>query len=178
MDRFTNEPTGKFSFLWTNNSAGDEKMLNKVLKLPAGTLSCKQLFVDRITIVMKPTESITRFDYPDHPNASWRAETFNLFVRLNATSSQNNPIYVFRQGSTQNYPSQISNYSASFVIDSDVEGDHDRWCLMYKPVRDYPIATSLSQQAEFDLSLFFPLHGLNLPDYRIDSVMVEFSYQN
>lgn len=179
MDRFTSPPTGKFSFLWSNRPDGTDKMLNKVLRLPAGTLTCKQLFIDRVTVVMKPTEAILRFDPPDHPNATWRAETFNMLVRLNGAAGQNNPLYVFRQGaSTQQYPSQISNYGQSFVIDSDVEGDHDRWCLMYKPIRDHPIALDVNQMAEFDINIFFPLHGMNLPDYRIDSVLMEFSYQN
>ena len=179
MDRFNTPPAGKFSFLWSNSPDGSEKMLNKVLRLPAGTLTCKQLFVDRITIVQKPTEAILKFDSPDHPNATWRAETYNLFIRLNGTEGLNHPVYVFRAGaSTQQYPSQISNYGQSFIIDSDVEGDHDRWCVMYKPVRDQPIAVNLKQTESFDISMFFPLHGMNMPDYRVDSMLVEFSYQN
>lgn len=179
MDRYTSNNTGKFAFSWSNNANGDAKMQSKTLRLPSGTLTCKELFVDRISMVMKPNAAILRFDSPDHPNATWKAETQLLYLRLAGNSTAQHPVYVYRDGAdTQNYPSQMSNYSQSFTIESDVQGDQDYWATAYKPIRDYPIATDVNQMSEIDLTILFPMFGMNLPDYRVDTVLIEFSYTN
>ena len=176
MDRYNNSySSGKFSFLWSNNAEGTASMLKKELRFPSGTLTCHQLAVDRVTVVMRPTASIQNFDAPDSNASNWQVETYNLFIRLNHSSSSQNPCYVFRSD-TQQYPSQLQSYGVSFIRESDIHGDEDSYALLYKPNRDSPLAVDVKDLDKLDLTLLFPLYGGNLPDYRIDSVLVEFSY--
>ena len=176
MDRYSNShSSGKFTFLWSNNAEGTAPMLSKQLKFPSGTLSCKQLAVDRVTVVMRPTASIKAFDPPDTSASNWQVETYNLMIRLNHSSSSQNPCYVFRSD-TQQYPIQLQSYGVSLIREADIHGDEDSYALLYKPNRDSPLAVDVKDLSELDLTLLFPLYGGNLPDYRVDSIMVELSY--
>ena len=64
----------------------------------------------------------------------------------------------------------------SLIREADIHGDEDSYALLYKPNWDSLLAVDVRDLNELDLTLLFPLYGGNIPDYRVDSIMVELRY--
>lgn len=196
--------TGKFSLQWVNDTAsGFTRPMTSVrfnLRDPqggwglhgpsAGGLACERLHLDQVHIQFRPTTDIRidEFRAGDDDKKDWRAETQEVYVRC--TPGTRHPLLTrsLRQSISQESvrePNHSLTYSAALqVVPYTGLAEEDVWCRTYRPLRDLPVATDLSDCSELQVDLLWPLlqgHVMetawwNVPDYRILRVICDFSY--
>ena len=188
---------GKFSVQWINdpNDHGRE-MTSHTVMLRRGHsthhgypgMSCRELYIDQVYIVYRPTDQITvgEFVAPDNATYNWHTETDHLLV--NTSPGFQYPLYSVG-GDTADHvttsynPVSLASYSCALSVTPGGEGVEDYWCRTYRPIRDIPVATNLHDVNELRIKLMFPLlldNTINqslrqVPNYRILRVLCEFS---
>ena len=151
-------------------------------------LSCKELYLDQVYIVFRPTNQITANEFiaPDSSSYNWHVETDHLLVTTEPGFRY--PLYSVG-ASTEDHqttaynPVSLASYSCALSVTPGTEGGDDYWCRTYRPIRDMPIAVDLHDTNEIRIQLLFPLildNSINptlrqIPDYRILRVLCEFS---
>lgn len=140
----------------------------------------------------------------DDVDHTWRAETSDLMVRMSpgvrntlllvedstnhqkantsATEWENRNLSGYGVH-RQTWPGLV--YSCSLTLAPNVDGNEDYWVRTYRPVRDVPCAHHWTGIGEIELELHFPMllasgifgnrYFASVPDYRIVTVMIQFS---
>ena len=155
-------------------------------------LTCEALHVDQVHIIFVPSNSPALtglFRSGDGTNVRWRAEAQLVNIRLDpgerytlATRATNAPRT--SSDTTVVGAQQSTTYSASLANTPYTGAPQEEfWCRSYRPVRDLPAARHLQGVSELQIDLLWPLLQGNpdaihweIPDYRIDRVVVDFSY--
>ena len=190
--------TGKFSLQWINSGTSRNRPMNSVrfnIRDVQGLgegLTCEALHVDQLHIIFVPSNSPALtglFRSGDGINVRWRAEAQLVNVRLTpgeryvlATRGTTAPSTV--NDTTVVAPQLSAAYSASFCNTPYTGAPQEEfWCRSYRPVRDLPAARHLQGVSQLQIDLLWPLLQGNpeaihwaIPDYRIDRVVVDFSY--
>lgn len=195
-----------FSVLWNNDSTHpyDRSMSKHSLTLRDLPLRGRRLYLDNVFVRFRPAaEMVDRtvavepptvppttvlVPWPWAPGDSaaqtWRTETSQLMVRTKpgfeyccyavlGTHSD--------EKETGLHPTRQLVYSGAYAACPSDEAS-DPLCRTYRPIRDVPVAhiddALFHHHSELNIELCFPLLSLpQLPNYRILSVLCEFSVQ-
>lgn len=140
-------------------------------------LTCRNLYIDQITVMYREPTSITQFAQDDISAYTFDTETDNLHVML--TPGDRYQAWAHRLGENDFKP--VYTYSGVFVrIPSS-----STYLKSYRPVRDLPVARNLHNVSNFQFHLQFPVLSMfnnsmktrDFPDYRIKYVIIEFSVE-
>lgn len=189
--------SGKFSLQWVNDNTHQKSMNTAVFTLRDtlnpytgdGGLTCERLHLDQVHIHFRPTTEIGTAEYRtgDNTDLDWRAETQQLYVRLNPGVR-----YVLYTDGTSNIRTEETGrhtqrslvYSAALSVGPGTGlSSEDVWVRTYRPVRDLPVLTHVANLSELQVDLLWPLlqgdsgaAWWSVPDYRILRVIAEFSF--
>lgn len=190
MAENTKPSAAQFTVLWSNDNTHNRPMLQHSITLrdgcPSGGLYCGSLFLDQVFVLFRPNGDIAAGELVagDTANYNWRAETSQLLIKTKPGFSH--VLYNVKPSaamSTGITPVRQILYSNAYALNQNMENVEDYWCRTYRPVRDTPVAIDLRNVSDLSIELIFPLLMDNpvlqtLPNYRILSVMCEFSYQD
>lgn len=189
----------RFSMMWANDPVTHQRPMSScrmVLRDAGGDaagqshggLTCSALYLDQVHIQFRPSNQIApgEFQGTDSADKSWRAETFELFVRTSPgrrsvcyTLGANKPI---QQSDGSVIPDISLVYTAALYHVPDVGGSESLHSRTYRPLRDLPVATHLQNVSELTVDLLWPLLQANpqfpswyVPNYRIERVICDFT---
>jgi hypothetical protein len=185
----------KFALMWSNDATlHNQSMSQRTCTLRdvggrGGPLTCRELHLDHVQIVFRPTTDIGALEFQSGDSAlyTWRVETSQLMIRTKP--GQQHTLFTLGlnrandKGPVSNRePNRSVVYSQALSLAPDVQGTEDYWARTYRPMRDLPIAVNLQNVSELDIQLIFPLlfddalaPTASVPDYRILKVYLEFS---
>lgn len=192
---------GKFSIQWSNDTTDYKQpmssrrvMLRRNMRTHEAYqgLACRELYLDQVYIVFRPSNTITASEFvaPDAATFDWHSETDQLMVRIHPgfeypfhnINGNTNPDHVV----TSHNPDQVLAYSTTMCVkESGTKNTDDHyWCRTYRPVRDAPVSGPLLDTSELQIDLLFPIlqnssnNQKTIPNYRILSVLCDFTYND
>lgn len=140
-------------------------------------LTCRNLYIDQITILYREPGTITQFAQDDNSTYTFDAETENLHVLV--TPGDRYQAWAHRIGENDFKP--VYAYSGVFArIPSS-----STYLKSYRPVRDLPVARNLHNVSNLHFHLEFPVMSMfnstlktrDFPDYRVKYVIIELSIE-
>lgn len=190
----------RFSMMWVNDPATHQRPMSTcrmtlrdaggdAMGQSHGGLTCSALYLDQVHIRFRPTTEIASGEYTGGDSASrtWRDETTELYVRTSPgrrsvcyTLAAQDPIQPSDGTVTQPRVSLV--YTAALHVTP--EASDTATVRTYRPLRDLPVATYLSNVSELTVDLLWPLlqgqaattpGSWYVPNYRIDRVICDFT---
>lgn len=192
----------RFSMMWINDPVTHQRPMSScrmtlrdaggdALGQSNGGLTCGALYLDQVTVELRPVASIASTEYQDGDSASrdfW-GPTTELYVRTSPGRRSvgyivgaDDPVQT-ADGTVQPRVSLV--YTAALSLaGSGATGhagtDHR---LVFRPLRDLPVATHLHNVSELTVDLLWPLLQADktnhptwyVPNYRINRVLCDFT---
>lgn len=189
----------RFSLMWVNDPTTHSRPMSRcrmilrdaggdALGQSSGGLTCGALYLDQVDVQFRPTADIgsTEFQSGDNATRDWRDETTSLYVRTSPgrrsvcyTLGAQEPLQTSSDGAVIPRTSLIYTTSLHIVP----EASTSELVRTYRPLRDLPIATQLTNVSDLTVDLLWPLlQGKSVgpgewfvPDYRLDRVLCDFT---
>ena len=184
----------RFSIQWVNDATHQRPMSTCRMTLrdaggdalgqSTGGLTCGALYLDQVTVEMRPVADIgsTEFQEGDDAARDWWGPTTELYVRTSPgrrsvgyVLGATDPVLT-TDGTVQPRASLVYTTALGLTPDGG-------WVRTFRPLRDLPIATHLYNVSEVTVDLLWPLlqadkvnhHTWYVPNYRIARVLCDFT---
>ena len=187
----TRPAQSRFTLMWANDAdfTKDNMLRHTAVLRGVGEsglhgLTCRNLYVDQITVVYRDPSAIDPGQFIPHDSASftWNLETQVLHLGVSPGLSQN--AWTVKPNHPENvqHAYQFSNsYTQHNTGQMTLEGYYVK---VYRPTRDVPVAVNLQGVGNLSFHLLFPLIFLSptfpyvdMPDYRVQYVIVELAVE-
>ena len=188
----------RFSIQWVNDASTHQRPMSTCrvtlrdaggdgLGQSTGGLTCGALYLDQVTVEMRPVADIgpTEFQEGDDATRDWWGPTTELYVRT--SPGRRSVGYVLGATDPVLTTDGTVQPRASLVYTTALGLTPDGWgtthVRTFRPLRDLPIATHLYNVSEVTVDLLWPLLQADkvhhptwyVPNYRIARVLCDFT---
>lgn len=187
MPVLTRPSFGRFVLMWANDPAYSKtdmvKHTSVIRELGAQGLhglTCRQLYVDQVTIVFRNANKIPSVQFWPGDSAAYALDVETQNLQLVLRPGLIHPVYVDQKSVRLDQQHYV--YSSSLALHNNATVVDGYTMKVYRPIRDVPVATQYHNVGQLELELVFPILRMGgifaqIPDNRVAYVIVEFAYE-